>query len=162
MSGFKFEFEPLLNLKIQLENNQKNELGKSIKIHELEKHTLDGLFKKKNLLTNKINESVKGLITINELKVFNNYFQYLKNSIDMQKEVVNEAARNVDIEREKLVDCTKERKKYDKLKEHKQHEFLEEMKKKEQKIIDEIISFRQVERENGKSQELRSEEPKQG
>lgn len=40
MAGFRFRLQKLLNLKQQLEDKAKNELGLAMKAHELEKHKL--------------------------------------------------------------------------------------------------------------------------
>ncbi len=145
MAKFTYKFESILKLKVQLEDNQKNELGKSVKRYEKEKSYLGHINNEMSYCVERINKELANTITVNEMLIHNNYIEYLKTAANRQKEVVKEALQNVDIQREKLIEIVKERKTLEKLKERKYEEYLKEADIEEQKVIDEIISFKQSE-----------------
>lgn len=140
MTKFIFRLQPVLNIKLQKEENLKNELGKVIQKLEAEKRELARLEFSLNSAVDDFNKkTVKS--TVIKLIEYNEYMSYLNSKIKIQKENVNYAAYNVDKVREELLTAVKERKILDKLKEKKQEEYLQEGKRLEQKTNDEIVSY---------------------
>jgi flagellar FliJ protein len=140
MAKFKFRLQSVLNYKIQKEENKKNELGKAIQRLEAEKKKLRILESQMKKLVNEFNESAKRT-TVTKLIEFNSFLSVLADRIKAQKENVNYRAQIVDKIREELLEAVKERKILEKLREKKLEEFFIEVKKSEQKISDEIVSY---------------------
>ena len=148
MSKFVFKLQPLLKVKTQMEDNLKNELGKAIKKLEDEKAKLRRLEFEKNRYILEFNEKSKKT-TVNNLIKFNNYIFFLSDNICLQKENINLASSNVDKIREELIKIVKEREILEKLREKKHEEFNKEQLRDEQRLIDEIVSFKQIHRDMG-------------
>lgn len=142
MAKFNFKLQSLLNVKEQLENNLKNMLGKAVMELQKRLDRLSELEKEKEGVIRKINSGAEGGITVAKLKKYNSYLSYVNEKIDFQKEKVNEQQKVVDKYREELVKAMQERKMFEKLKEKKFEEFLKEEEHKEQRIIDETVSYK--------------------
>lgn len=141
MAKFNFKLQSLLNVKTHLEDNLKNELGKAVSKLEAEKRKLSSLESQKEEYILKFNQEVKKT-TVDKLKEFNSYISLLTAKIRLQKENVNYASTNVDKVRGELIEAAKQREILDRLKEKKLEEFRKEEIKEEQKLNDEIVSFR--------------------
>lgn len=143
MAGFKFKFQAMLNIKEQTEEILKNQLGVAIQKLEREKGVLKDLKgEKKRCISELGSETSKG-VTIEKLRGYNVYISSLKQKIINQSERVKEQQQVVDKYREELLKITKERKMLGKLKEKQKEEYFKEQIKKEQKIVDETISYKQ-------------------
>lgn len=141
MATFSFKLQPVLNVRIQQEDNLKNELGKAVQNLEAEKLQLQQLENELYGLVKEFNEKTKKT-TVHSLIEFNEYLSLLNSKIKLQKENVNIAAQNVDKVREKLVKAVKERQILDKYKEKKLEEYAMEQKRLEQKTNDEIVTYK--------------------
>ena len=142
MQKFDFRLASVLNLKSQLENNAKNCLVRSTRELQSQKDCLEDLNNINNGSMNSLNSEVDEGIPVYRLKSYNNYFSFLKNKITNQKENVNIAEHNVDIDRESLIKSMQERKILEKLREKKYQEYIKEQNKSEQLLIDELNSFK--------------------
>lgn len=140
MAAFSFRLQTVLNLRLQTEENLKNELGKAIQLLELEKQKLSGLETEMNELVDVFNKKTKKT-TVRKLIEVKEYLSLLDSKIKRQKENVNSAMLNVDKIREELLKAVKERKILEKLRERKLEEYQLEQKKLEQKTNDEIVSY---------------------
>lgn len=142
MAKFKFKFQSILNVKKQIEDNLKNMLGRALTELQRRIRALCELEDEKEALIEKINtESEKG-ITVYKLRKYNSYLSYLNEKIDIQKEKVNEQQKVVDKYREELVKAMQERKMFEKLKEKQHEEYLHEEAYKEQRAVDEVVSYK--------------------
>lgn len=148
MAKFSFRLQPVLNIKSQREDQLKNELGKAIRRLEDEKRKLRELEDELNRLSAKFNEKARKA-TVKKLIEYKEYLSLLVPKIRSQKENVNCAALNVDKVREDLLKAVKERQILEKLKEKKKEAFLLEEKELEQKINDEIVSFKHKDGSSG-------------
>jgi flagellar FliJ protein len=141
MATFSFKLQPVLNVRIQQEDNLKNELGKAVQNLEAEKDQLLLIENALSGLVKEFNEKTKKT-TVHSLIEFNEYLSLLNSKIKLQKENVNIAAQNVDKVREELVKAVKERQILDKYKEKKLEEYALEQKRLEQRTNDEIVSYK--------------------
>ncbi len=148
MPKFNFKLQTLLKVKNQMEDNLKNDLGKAVHKLEGEKVKLRRLEFEKNRNILDFNEKSKKTAVHNLIK-FNHYLSFLAVKIQDQKENINFASRNVDKIREELIKIVKEREILDKLKEKDYDFFLKEQLKDEQRLNDEIVSFKQIHRYAG-------------
>ena len=148
MAKFNFRLQTLLNLKSQQEDNLKNELAKATRKLEKEKAILRSLEDEEVKLIREFNEKSKKS-TVEKLIKFNQYLSFLNSKIKQQKENVNCAARNVDKVRDELIRIVKERKILDNLKDRKHEQFMLEQKKEDQRLNDEIVSYKHKGKDTG-------------
>ncbi|MCX7746998.1 MAG: flagellar export protein FliJ [Clostridia bacterium] len=142
MAGkFKFKLQPLLNVKIQIEDSLKNEFGKAMLKLEQEKERLSLLEYERKELIGTFNERSAQGVMVKELREYTAYISHMKEKMDLQKENINAAQRNVDKCREELIKASREREIIEKLKEKKYQEYLKEILKEEQKTNDEVVSY---------------------
>lgn len=149
MPGFKFKLQSLLNIKQQMEDSLKNQLGKAIQAFEIEKKKLEELYEQKKKCMSEVSNEVSDGTTIEKLRSFNAYISFIKEKIINQSESVKSAHAIVDKYREELLDIVKERKMLEALKEKHFAKFLKEMEINQQKIVDEVISYKESKKNSG-------------
>jgi len=142
MAKFNFKLQSVLDLKVQMEDNKKNEFGSAVQKLEYEKKVLENIKHEKEKNINVFGNELKNKAKVSTIRQINSYISLLGQKIEVQKENVNKASNIVDKKREELLEAVKERKIMDKLKEKEYCLFLKQELKEEQKIIDEIISFK--------------------
>lgn len=142
MAKFKFRLKQILELKIKMEDNLKNELGKAQRKLAEEEKLLEylKLLEEENIKDFNL-QANKG-ISVDHLKMHISYISLIRGKIALQKENVNYAQHVVDKVRGELIKIMQERKILDKLREKKFNLFKKEQAKLEQKLNDEIISYK--------------------
>ncbi|MCX8147511.1 MAG: flagellar export protein FliJ [Candidatus Woesearchaeota archaeon] len=142
MAKFIFKLQSLLNVKMQMEDNLKNELGKATQKLENEKERLRQIENERIECINQVSgESSRGIM-VGKLKEYSAFISFLKEKAELQKENINYAQNVVDKYREQLIKVVQEKEMLEKLKEKKFKEYLKEQFKEEQKINDEITSYK--------------------
>lgn len=142
MAKYVFKLQTLLNLKLQLEDSLKNELGKAVQRLEEEKRIQKQIELNREECINKVNiESSRGT-TVEKLREYSGYISLLKEKIELQKENVKYAENNVDNYRENLIKVVQEKKMLEKLKEKNHEDFIKNELKEERGINDEIVSYK--------------------
>jgi flagellar FliJ protein len=134
--------ESILKIKYSLEEQKKQEFGMAMKKLEAEKILLNSLNKRRedSVATFKVN--VSSAINPKESADFSNYIEALKFKIEEQAIKVKRANAEVEKKREELVEATKEKKKFEKLKENQHENYIIEEKRSEQRVTDEIVSYK--------------------
>lgn len=141
MAKFSYRLQPLLNVKRQMEDSLKNELGKAIRKLEHEKNVLSVIEDEQQECFQQLASKSETSVTVGILKQYSSYTAFLRERISAQKENINNAQNNVDIHREQLIKVAQEKEMLNKLREKKYLEFLGVSLKKEQSVVDEIISY---------------------
>ena len=139
---FKFSLEPVLSLREKIEDNKKRELGEATQYREkvyedklqLEQIKEDAL----NLTRKQSRESVNVL----ELRTLNQYNSYMVKAVQNKEYELNKAKQVVDEKREALLEAVKDRKILDNLKAIHKESFEEEEKRAEQRILDDMVTYR--------------------
>jgi len=142
LAGFKFKMQSLLNIKIQLEDNIKNELGNAVQKLEMEKKKLEQLYSKKDSFIAEYRQGSLGSISVMRLREYSSYISIIDKSIENQIQGVNSEQKSVDKIREKLITAIQERKVLEKLKEKHYIAYAKEQLKQEQRLNDENNSFK--------------------
>ena len=142
MAKFIFNMQGLLNIKEKLEEQSKTEYGKALSRLEQEKNILLNLENKKqeNILSFK--ESINSGVKPNYIDNINKYINFIKEQIEEQIKNINKAEEIVEEKRLALLEAMKQRKVLEALKEKEKENYFKEELKKEQKIIDEIVSYK--------------------
>ncbi len=141
MAGFKFRLEGFLGIKEKIEDQKKLEYGKALKKLDEERECLKSLENKKQSVIDNMRNSINSGIRANELRRYNNFVDYIKDRIEEQKDVVRKAEVFAEQKRVDLVNAMKERKMLEVLKENDRIEYNKEQLLKEQKVVDEIVSY---------------------
>ena len=142
MAKFVFNMQGLLNIKEKLEEQSKTEYGKALNKLEKEKNILLNLenSKKQNIVN--FRESINKGVKPNYIKNINQFISLIDKKIEEQIENINKAEEIVEQKRLILLNAMKERKVLEALKEKEKENYFREELKKEQKIIDEIVSYK--------------------
>lgn len=141
MRGFSFKLDKVLNYKENIENIKKAEYGDiNQKLIREEEKLLSYHTYKKDLLE-KRNEHSKGT-TINNLKLYNRVLEDISQAIKNQEKLILDIKKELEKSKEELLVAMQEKKSFEKLKENDYEEYIVEAKKSEEKIIDEIVSFK--------------------
>lgn len=139
---FKFKLEKVLQMKIEEEEEQKKVFARAQKKLMEEEQKLESLIKtleyKKEEYKFKLTQVAQPDYFLN----FNKYLDKLKNDIELQKVVVEQARLQVEIEKQKLQEKMNERKSFEKLKEKEYQKYLQEQKLQETKFLDELSTIR--------------------
>ncbi len=143
MAGYKFKMQKLLDFKISIEEEKKNELSLAIKRLEVEKSKLEELKQKQNEMNNSFQEKTSLGMAVNELKLLANYIDYYKRSIKEQRIKIKMAEDYLSTCREELIKAVQEKKMMEKLKEIDYKKYLYSEQKKEEKLVDDLVSFKE-------------------
>ncbi len=142
MAKFIFRLQSFLSLKEKIEDQKKQIYALALSQLEKEKQVKVVLLKEKNNNINAFREKAAKKINPREFVIYNNYIDLLKKKIIHQEKVIALAEQNAEDKRLELVQSVKERKMLETLKEKEHTEFLKEQQIVEQKIVDEIVSYR--------------------
>lgn len=142
MARFRFPMQNILNMKEKLEEQAKNEYGQANarllaeekKLEHLNNRLEDARLQLKNVL--------REVLSMTEIHKRENAVVILKGYVKQQQLVVKRCEKEVEIAREKLTEAMKERKIFEKLREKAFDEFMKEEGRREQKEVDELMSYR--------------------
>lgn len=142
MAKFIFNMQGLLNIKEKLEEQTKTEYGKALAKLEQEKSILLNLKNKKQENILSFRESINKGVKPNYIDNINKYISFIDKKIEEQMQNINKAKEIVEEKRLALLEAMKERKVLETLKEKEKENYFKEEFKNEQKIIDEIVSYK--------------------
>ena len=142
MAKFVFRFAGNLRVKLRMEELKKLEYGKALAALEAERQKKAAMLLERENTINSFRDSINKEITPYDLQMHNNYLSLLKNMIIKQDGAIKKAEETAEIKRLELVEAMKERKIMEKLREKDREVFIKEEQLKEQKIQDEIVSYR--------------------
>jgi len=142
MAKFIFRFASNLRIKERIEEQKKLEYGRAITALEIEKQKKSVMLMEREYTINSFRNNVNKGITPHMLQMHNNFLAALKERIIKQDAVIKKCEELVEIKRLELVEAMKERKIMEKLKEKDHEIFKIEEQIKEQKIQDELVSYR--------------------
>lgn len=142
MSIYRFRFDNILKLRKSIELNKKDQLGNSIKKFQKEKNKLNNLNEKLNITFEKIYEEYEKGIEVGDLLKTAERQNYYKKEIDKKIVDVEEANQEVIENRKELIKAMQDKKILEKLNEISFTGYMYEEKRKTEKELDEIISFK--------------------
>jgi flagellar FliJ protein len=142
MAKFIFRLQSFLTLKEKLEDQKKMDYGRAMAELERERAKLREIEGEKAMKVGEFTELAKGTIEPVKFTRYNLYIEVLKQRIIEQKKAVAKAEQIAEEKRLILVEAMKERKALQTLKDKNFEEFKEEEKRAEQRMVDEVVSFR--------------------
>lgn len=139
---FRFKFDTLRNIRGQLEEAKKRELGSAIAYRDKLVSEKIALLKEKETLVNDMIKNTQSSLDVHFLKEINDYMNYIEKCIQRKNHQITEAEKEVEKKRQELIEAMKDKKILDNLRElHKEYYYTEE-KRIEQKQVDEIVSYK--------------------
>lgn len=142
MAKFIFSLQNILNMKEKMEDQAKNEFSQAnLRLTEAEDELKRRWERKKNAEV-VLRQTVLELANIQEIKSREDAVEVLKMFARQQELVVIQRKKEVEVARNKLQEAMRERKTFEKLREKAFQEFLAEESAKEQKEVDELMSYR--------------------
>ena len=139
MGKFKYSMQNILDIKIKLETQAKNEFSEANRAYLIEK--LEELFKKRAVYEAALKEQLSGSLNISEINICKKNINSLKSAIRTQLMNVKKAEDMLEVKRVALNELMKERKTHEKLRDKKFEDFQKEEKDNESKEIDQLVSF---------------------
>jgi len=148
MAGFNFKLEKVLNYKETVENEKKTKFAQIKQRLHKEELLLDDYYKQKKSIIeekNSFNENIKA----GELYLYNLYINTINKKIERQKSIILKTKEELNKAKDEMLNAVKEKKIFEKLKENKYEEFISEQKKEEEKIVDNLVSYKTATRIRG-------------
>ncbi len=142
MARFRFSMESVLNIKKKLEEQAKNEYGQANARLFREQEKLNTFLMRREEAKQKLKLILSETLSMTEIRKMEDAVEVLSFYVVQQQLEVKRCEKEVEIAREKLTEAMKERKIFDKLKEKAYEEFLKEENWREQKEVDELMSFK--------------------
>lgn len=142
MAKFVFSMQNLLDMKEKIEEQEKNNYSRAnMRLQEAEEK-LSLLQNRQRDAQNQLAEVMVSALDILKIRQKENDVEILKMYVLQQEVVVRQRGRELDEARERLNEAMKERKTFEKLREKALEEFVAEENRKEQKEVDELVSYR--------------------
>ena len=142
MAGFVFKLESFLSIKEKLEEKAKTDYGKAISKLEQEKSILEQLENKKLQTIKDFKSSIQTNIMPNQIKNLNEFIILIDKKIENQNQVIQKAYEFSEEKRKELINSKKDRKIFEALKEKEKEAYMKDILQKEQKLVDEIVSYK--------------------
>lgn len=142
MARFRFPMENILNMKEKLEEQAKNEYGQAHAKLMSEQEKLDELNDRLETAKQRLKEILYESLSVSEIRNREDAVEIIKMYVMQQLLVVKRCEKEVEVAREKLTEAMKQRKIFEKLREKAFEEFMQEESHKEQKEVDELMSYK--------------------
>lgn len=141
MAKFVYRMQSILNIKIQMENQAKMELGQAQRKLIEEEERLEGLYHRKEYYLEEGRRFRMDSLKVRDLQDNEYAIARMDEYIEEQKENVRNAERLVEEARQKLQEIMTERKAQEKLREKAFEQFMLEENAREGKEVDELTSY---------------------
>ena len=142
MARFVFPMQNILNMKEKLEEQEKNQYAQAnMRLQEAiaEQEALELRLENEK---RKLQKDISSDLNINEIRRREDAVEILRMYVRQQILVVKQREKEVEAARERLNEAMKERKTFEKLREHAFERFCIEENLREQKEVDELVSYR--------------------
>lgn len=141
MARFRYGMQSILNIKLKMETQAKQEFSTARAELDAEEKRLQGLFDRKDGYERRAAELLEGALKLREIEENRRAVLCMEDYIAAQQIRVEKAEELLEQARQKLAEIMMERKTHEKLKEKAFEQFLMDEKKQESKEIDELTSY---------------------
>ena len=141
MARFRFRMQSILNIKVKMETQAKQEFATAKVALDAEIERLEALFQRKRDYELESGNLRLGILKVQEIADNKDAILCMDEYIAEQEEQVRLAEQKVEQARERLTEVIKERKTHESLKEKAFENFLLELNRQESKEIDELTSY---------------------
>ena len=141
MACFRFSMQNILNMKEKLEDQAKNKYAQANARLLREQEKLEIIVARREEAREKLKLVLYETLSVAEIRTRENAVEVLKFYAMQQQLAVKRCEKEVEVAREELGEAMKERKIFEKLREKAFEEFVFEENRKEQKEVDERMSY---------------------
>jgi flagellar FliJ protein len=141
MKKFSFRYESVLKMRMDKEDQVKNELAKYISLRQTKLEALDALNENALSYNHHIEKLLNEGTASSEMSQFNQGKTYYKKKREKLLDEIVKLDEQIILTQSKLVEAMKERKIMDKLKEQALNEFIEAINEADAKLIEEVVNF---------------------
>ncbi len=141
MARFRYRMQSILDIKMKLETQAKQEFAAAKAVLDTENEKLLALKVRKSGYEEKAKALLKGTLKLQEIADNKEAILKIDEYISAQLLQIKLAEKKLETARNRLKEVMQDRKMHEKLKEHAFEEFLAEEKKQEGKEVDELTSY---------------------
>jgi flagellar export protein FliJ len=141
MKKFQYQMESILQIKLKLEDQAKNNYGNARMRLNQEEEKLEQLFQQKGSYEEDLRKLRMNCLDLLEIRMCEQAIDVMKMKIKQQTATVKNAAHRLEVARIRLNDAMVERKTQERLKEKAFDEYILEFNSEERKEVDELNSF---------------------
>nr|WP_300766811.1 flagellar export protein FliJ [uncultured Acetatifactor sp.] len=141
MARFRYSMQSILNIKMKMETQAKQEFSTARAALDEEEERLQALYDRKSGYEETGMKLLCGTLKLREINENKMAIRCMEDYIDKQRISVNMAEEKLERARERLAEVRMERKTHEKLKEKAFDAFLMEEKRQESKEIDQLTSY---------------------
>lgn len=142
MARFVYSMQNILDMKEKLERQEKNDYSRAnVRLLEAQDE-LERLKDRQREQEEKLRQNLKESMNVRQIKEAENAVEIIKMYVKQQMICVKQRERELEEARTRLALARRERKIFEKLREKAFQQFMEEENKKEQKEVDELVSYR--------------------
>ena len=141
MARFRYRMQSILNLKLKLETQAKQELGLAQQALNNEEGKLSELKARKIEYIRSTRHALEGELNVRDIKDNQQAIKVMDDFIESQMVRVDMARKEVDRATDKLRECMVERKAQETLRQKAFEQFMKEENKAEMKQIDQLTSY---------------------
>ncbi|MCR5692111.1 MAG: flagellar export protein FliJ [Eubacterium sp.] len=142
MARFIFPMQNLLTMKEKLEDQEKNNYSRANMVLQEAREELERLVDRQTRAEDRLRLQIAQEMDVLTIRRMEDDIEIIKTYVMQQKLVVAQREKELHEIRIRLAQAMKERKTFEKLRERAYLEFIEEENRKEQKEVDEMISYR--------------------
>ena len=142
MGRFIFSLQNILNIKEKLEEQAKNEYSQANLLLQEAIAKREQLEERLEEEKRHLQEDISASLNVREIRERENAVEIFRMYVRQQILVVMQREKEVEVAREHLNEAMKERKTFEKLREHAFEKFRLEENLREQKEVDELVSYR--------------------
>lgn len=139
---FKFKLAAVLSLKEKVEDSKKRELGLVMVRKDQIQNEKCLLETEKKKATKTLKEQNEETLNIASFKAYYHYNKRMEQAIKAKEEELQVAQQKVEEKRNELLEAVKERKILENLKTIEKEVFDEEAKREEQRILDDLVTYK--------------------
>lgn len=141
MPRFRYRMQNILDMKLKLEEQARNEYAQAqLRLNE-EEAAKQKLLDRLRAYENEARALRKSVLNVRDINENRNAQSAMKELVDKQEIEVKRARKELDSKRAALSEIMQERKMHEKLREKALEEYFEEEKANENKAIDELTSY---------------------
>ncbi len=149
MARFRYRMQNLLNIKMKMEDQAKQEFSAAKLLLDEEEQKLESLQERRHAYERKAQELLKGRLDVPGIEENKNAILVMDSYVAAQTAEVQRAEARVAEARERMTVAMQERKTHEILRENAFEEFLREENRAESKAIDELTSYTFGRRQEG-------------
>lgn len=142
MAKFIYKMQNILDIKYKLEETAKQEYTEARIMLGIEEEKLEKIKLRKSDYYDEYQEALMGNLNFTRINELSNAMAIMDQMISDQNEVIKKKSKELEIVKSKLNAVMQERKMHEKLKEKKFEEFLELLNIEENKVTDEVVSYK--------------------